>query len=95
MTTPSGMPSRWALVEPAGIVERDGLTYVASLPDGPIVVLDAVATSILAIALDESADEVIEAVAAAYGMPPGEVEAEVRDVLRRLEADRVIRLDHR
>ncbi len=46
-------------------------------------------------ALDESADEVIEAVAAAYGKPPGEVEAAVRDVLRRLEADRVIRLDHR
>lgn len=32
MTTPSGMPFRWALAQPIGIVERDGITYVATFP---------------------------------------------------------------
>ncbi|MBK6440735.1 MAG: hypothetical protein IPF90_00970 [Actinomycetales bacterium] len=95
MTTPSGMPFRWALAQPIGIVERDGITYVATFPDGPIVVLDPVAATILAIALDEPADEVTGAVAAAYEKPSDEVEEAVRDVLTRLEADRVIRRDHR
>ena len=57
-TSPSNPtpPDRWVLAPDTGFVERGGLTYLAALPDGPIVVLDAVASVILQIALDLPSD---------------------------------------
>ncbi|HOA59085.1 MAG TPA: hypothetical protein PKI09_13950, partial [Dermatophilaceae bacterium] len=69
----------WELAHDTGIVERNGLTYLAALPDGPIVVLDAVASVVLQVALDVSADDVTSEVAAAYGKVPTEVDAAVSE----------------
>ena len=84
-------PDRWELAPDTGFVERDELTYLAGLPDGPIVVLDAVAGVILQIALDVPADKVTAEVAAAYGKVPTEVDAAVSECLSGLERARLLR----
>ncbi|MBK7271866.1 MAG: hypothetical protein IPI13_01400 [Actinomycetales bacterium] len=81
----------WELAHDTGIVERNGLTYLAALPDGPIVVLDAVASVVLQVALDVSADDVTSEVAAAYGKAPAEVDAAVSECLSGLERARLLR----
>ena len=48
----------WELAHDTGIVERNGLTYLAALPDGPIVVLDAVARGVSQVPLDRTAEAV-------------------------------------
>lgn len=84
-------PQRWELTPDTAFVERDGLTYLAALPDGPIVVLDQVAGLILSIALEVPVGEITAAVAAAYAKEPGEVEAAVGDCLSGLAAAGLLR----
>lgn len=92
-TSPSNPtpPDRWVLAPDTGFVERGGLTYLAALPDGPIVVLDAVASVILQIALNLPADEVTAEVAAAYAKEPDEVDEAVRGCLSGLASDGLLR----
>ena len=82
---------RWVLAEDAAVAEDAGYTYLAALPDGPIVVLDTVAGVILQIALDVPADKVTAEVAAAYGKVPTEVDAAVSECLSGLERARLLR----
>jgi len=52
MIQPDEPRVRRELAPDTGMVLRDGLTYLASLPDGPILVLDSVASLVLDCALD-------------------------------------------
>ena len=63
-----------------------------ALPDGPIVVLDAVASVVLQVALDVSADDVTSEVESAYGKVPTEVDAAVSECLSGLERARLRRV---
>ncbi len=82
---------QWELAPDTGVIERNGLTYLAALPDGPIVVLDPVASTILQVALDVSADDVTAEVAAAYGKAPAEIDAAVSECLSGLERAGLLR----
>jgi hypothetical protein len=84
-------PQRWELTPDTAFVERDGLIYLAALPDGPIVVLDQVASLILTIALEVPIPEVIAEVASAYAKGPGEVDEAVGECLSGLAAAGLLR----
>ncbi len=71
----------WQLCEHVGVVRREGMTYLADFPDGPILVLDAVASVILEAALAVPAVELSAAVAAAYDIDVTEVDDAVRGCL--------------
>ena len=81
----------WELAPDTGVIERNGLTYLGALPDGPIVVLDPVASTILQVALDVPTDDVTAEVAAAYGKAPMEVDAAVSECLSGLERAGLLR----
>jgi hypothetical protein len=78
----------------AVIEDDDGAVYIASLPEGPIHVLDGVAAVIWAVARGTDrariAQEVAEVTAADLGEVRVEVEAFIDDLITRglLEADR-------
>lgn len=81
----------WSLAQDTGIVERPDSTYLAVLPDGPIVVLDEVSSVILRVALAEAANDVAAKVAAAYGVSLEKVASDVSDFLAGLERGGLIR----
>lgn len=81
----------WALAPDTGLVERDGLSYLAPLPDGPILVLEASASLILDCALDPVVEDTPAAVAAAYDVPVGQVRGAVEECLADLERRGLIR----
>lgn len=75
----------WVLAGQTGVVSRDGLTYLAALPGGPILVLNEVSSVILECALDADASEVVANVAAAYLVSEDEVRTAVTECLKDLE----------
>jgi hypothetical protein len=60
-----------------GVVVRDDTVYVAPLPDGPILVLEAVAAVIWVAACGGPASTTAERVAIATGLPVERVRADV------------------
>lgn len=87
-------PARWILAEDTGMVVRPTSTYLAMLPDGPLIILDEVASKILTHALATPAAEVTVAVAGAFGVDPTEVAQAVQSSLDRLAHLGLIRLDN-
>lgn len=67
-----------------GVVEVDGVVYVAPLPRGPVLVLADSAAVIWHEALSGPAPSVAERVAEVWGAPPAEVTDSVADFLDEL-----------
>jgi len=59
----------WRIGPDIAVVERDGVAYLAVLPDGPILVLDPVATVVWDVARAAPAERLAAGVAEAFGMP--------------------------
>ncbi|GAA2032739.1 hypothetical protein GCM10009819_15990 [Agromyces tropicus] len=70
-----------------GVVEHEDVLYAATLPDGPILVLDGIAGLIWEVACEPSDDSVVDRVAELTGAEPGDIRAEVErfldDLVRR------------
>lgn len=69
-----------------GVIEEDGVVYVARLPNGPIAVLDGIAALIWAEACSDResiADRVAELTDAAPDAIRGDVDAFVADLVAR------------
>jgi len=84
MIQPDEPRVRRELAPDTGMVLRDGPTYLASLPDGPILVLDSVASLVLDCALDPDVVDTAVAVAAAYQVPVADVRTAVEACLAHL-----------
>ena len=79
------------------IIEREDLVYIATLPQGPILRLDGAAAVIWAAALEDSAETLVDRVAATVGASSQEIADDVegfigtlvqRGLLRPLIAER-------
>jgi hypothetical protein len=66
------------------VIEGDGVVYVASLPDGPIVVLEGVAAAIWVEACAQGRPGLSERVAARLDPPVDGIAQEVDDFVARL-----------
>ncbi|MBM7502753.1 PqqD family protein [Agromyces aurantiacus] len=64
-----------------GVVEHDDVLYAATLPHGPIVVLDGVAGLIWVEACDGPAESLVDRVAGWTGVEPATIRAEVEGFL--------------
>lgn len=77
-----GVPDDIAWLSPGSAATPS--TYLARLPDGPIVVLQHPAGLIWSAALERTADEVVKVVRATVEDPPDALDAIVLDFLDRL-----------
>jgi Coenzyme PQQ synthesis protein D (PqqD) len=79
--------TRLTVLEEVGLERLDDVVYVATLPDGPIVVLKGIAAFIWEVALDNERETVASRVAAATKRPVEEVDEAVSrfidDLIRR------------
>ncbi len=81
----------WVVPEHVGIVETVAATFVAALPDGPLLVLDERADLIWRTAPQTSTSAQLAAeVAAAYGLDVAVVAADVTDCVCELVAAGVL-----
>lgn len=71
-----------------GVFEGSDTTYVARLPDGPIVVLNGIAAEIWRCAVRHT--DVVDAVAVRCGVPPDTIRADVDAFLATLVARRLL-----
>lgn len=63
--------------ESTGVVEYGDVLYAATLPSGPILVLDGIAGLIWAVACEPSDESVVDRVAELTGAPPAHIRVEV------------------
>ena len=67
-----------------GVIDLDGVVYIAPLPDGPIRVLDDVAGAIWRTACTPGSEPVAERVARIVNQPASAIAAHVDDFLTEL-----------
>ena len=73
-----------------GIVEHDEVLYVATLPDGPIVVLDGITALIWDEACAGDRETIVERVAAVTAAAPDTIRAHVEGFVADLVARRLL-----
>lgn len=63
----------YRVAERVGVVERDDIVYVATLPEGPALVLEGTAALIWRTACTGSAETLVRRVARASGQPSADI----------------------
>lgn len=77
------------------VVASDEALYLATLPAGPIHVLEGTAALIWEHALERTAADTVASVAAAVCLEPADVDADTRQFLRELVAGKLLATQER
>ncbi|MBC9958212.1 PqqD family protein [Yimella sp. cx-51] len=75
------MATRLELGADVGLITTDGTSYVAKLPDGPLLVLNDAAARVLAGCLNGSLESLVERLGAEVDVSPAELKTQVQPIV--------------